>query len=133
VGSEIEKPRLFANWKPTKGPKKRRGDDREGMSDEHCRLIRKLPCSACGLIPAGEIHHLKSAGGRGMGLRAPDKTGVPLCRIHHIQIEDAGTKREVETFQAWGIANVHALAKALWNVTGDSGAMARVLIAHRYR
>lgn len=120
----------------TEGPQKHENSktyqDRPGMSEAHCALIRKLPCAICLRIPGGEIHHLKSIPGtRGAGIRAEDKYGVPLCRTDHDIIERAGTRNEMAKFKDCGIENVHVLAADLWKITGNLPQMVKVLMAHR--
>lgn len=133
MGSEIRRDHVFGNFRTRKPKEKkaRKADSRPGMSEKHCALIRKLPCCACGRIPAGTIHHLKSGTGeRGVGLRSTDKWGTPLCLAHHEEIERAGTRNEVSTFGKWGI-DPHDLAIALWAATGDLPKMTKIVIAHR--
>lgn len=102
---------------------------RPGMSAEHCAQIRDLPCAACHSAPAGTVHHLKSqTGERGMGLRATDKWGIPLCMTHHDTIERAGTRNEGGQCAKWGF-NPHDLARALWGATGMTGTMRKIVMA----
>ena len=127
----------LGNFKPTVTQRRKAKDthdpraDREGDDEKHRAAIRKLPCCvpACPVV-GGDVHHLKSAGERGMGLRAPDRWGVPMCRQHHEEIERAGSRNEIRWFNKRGIA-VLDLAKALWGVRGDAGAMTRIVLAHR--
>ena len=113
--------------KPAKQPGNR--DKRPGMSDDHCAQIRKLPCAACHSVPSGTIHHLKSGTGeRGMGLRATDKWGVPLCMTHHDTIERAGTRNEVGQCKKWGF-DPHDLSRALWASTGLADTMRKIVMA----
>lgn len=136
MASEIPRERRIGNFRPTRGLKpkhqnSRWRDDRDGMSEKHLAAVRKCPCAACLKVPAGTVHHLKSGTGeRGMSVRSTDKWGVPLCMVHHEEIERAGTRNEVRTFQAWGIADVHALALALWGAACDAPKMTRIVIEH---
>jgi len=139
MASQIKREHVFGNFKKsrTEGPQKphknsEKYKDRPGMSDDHCALIRKMPCAICLRVPAGEIHHLKSVpGSRGAGIRAEDKWGVPLCRTDHEIIERSGTRNEIARFKEARIDNVHLLASDLWGVTGDLPKMIKVLMAHR--
>lgn len=136
MASEIYRERQLGNFKPPRAARlkaKARDPraDREGDDDKHRAAIRKLPCAACLRMPAGTIHHLKSAGHRGMSLRAPDKLGVPLCPEHHEAIERAGTRNEFATFAKWGIADVYDLAAALWGARGDLPVMTKIVLAHK--
>lgn len=106
---------------------------RAGMSPVHLALVRQLPCSVCPDRRVIQAHHLKSLGAmpeRGLSLKATDRWAVPLCWLHHHDIEGHGSRREVEWFAAFGL-DAHALAQGLWNRTGDLGAMARVLETHQ--
>lgn len=54
----------------------------------HLRLIRKLPCLACGAEPAEAAHvrysdHARGRINPGMGRRPPDRDTVPLCPKCH--------------------------------------------------
>jgi len=139
MATQIHKPKVYGNFKKSRTatePAKphsnsERYKDRPGMSEEHCALVRKMPCTCCLRIPAGEIHHLKSIGNRGMGIRSEDRYGVPMCRAHHEEVEAAGTKNEFKFFQNVGIDNVHLLADDLWGSTGSLPKMIKILMAHR--
>jgi hypothetical protein len=58
---------------------------------EYLAFIRSKPCCACGR-PA-EAHH--ALGRRGVGVKPSDFGCVPLCREHHRECHEKGTK----TFQ----------------------------------
>lgn len=129
---EIRQPKRLGNFK-TGGPRKRkaakRRDARPGMSPEHLDRIRRLPCAACHKAPARTVHHLKSGTGeRGMGLRSTDRWGIPLCMIHHEEIERAGTRNERSLCQKWGF-DPHDLATALWGRTGFQEGMIRIVLS----
>lgn len=108
---------------------------REAVCERHAELIRQLPCCVTGVKPAGTIHHLKSgpaAKERGMGMRAPDWWGVPLCAEAHLNgVERVGSRQEFAWFQANGIADVYELAAALWRVSPDIEAMNLIVSTHR--
>lgn len=133
TASQIYRPKVLGNFK-NRGPKEKHQNskwrkERDGMSQDHLALIRKLPCCIT-KGKGGEAHHLKSGTGeRGMSVRSSDKWAVPVCRNAHEEIERAGTKNERSHFLARGI-DPHELARALWANTGDIDAMRRVLTAH---
>lgn len=135
---QIARPKVYGNFKKTgldkpKHQNSRWKEDREGMSERHLRLIRQLPCLTCGTIPAGEAHHLKCTGDRGMSVRSRDKHTIPHCHTCHMDIESRGAKNEVAYYGAIGAGiDPLALAEALWDSSGDLAAMTRVFIAHKY-
>ena len=47
-----------------------------GEDKAYAAWIRSRPCMACGAPPPSNLHHRTGAG---MGLRAPDSEGMPLC------------------------------------------------------
>jgi hypothetical protein len=62
---------------------------REGNSQKHRAIVKHLPCVVCWKTPV-DGHHLKmglAGGERGVGMRATDKWLVPLCRLHHDELE----------------------------------------------
>lgn len=129
------------NFKPSLRERARKKpslqERREGNCEQHASLIRALPCCVTGITPAGTIHHLKSGPAskeRGMGMKAPDWWGVPLCEDAHLNgVERVGTRNEFSWFQAHGIADVYELAAALWSNTGDVDRMAKIVRAHMGR
>ena len=125
---------FFKPLRAQKAKKKSAADKREGMSERHLELIRKLPCCVGGDHPGGEAHHLKlGTKERGMGLRSTDKNTVPMCHEHHINgIERAGSKNEFAWFRDRGVSPLD-LAAALWLVTGKLEAMLAVMRAHKER
>lgn len=143
MSSRIDRPHVLANFKPSqsekvrsKRAKKSAAELRPGMSSSHLDCIRQLPCCACMVIKRSEkrneAHHLKfGTGERGMGMRSTDKNAVPLCRIHHNQVENAGAKNEVAVFQSWGIGDALQLASDLWRSTGDVRKMTLIIYAHK--
>lgn len=129
------------NFKPSLSERAKRGpsaeERREGNSARHRELIRLLPCCVSGVEPAGTIHHLKSGPAtkeRGVGMRATDKWGLPLTYEEHLNgVERVGSRRELEWFQAHGIADPYGLAKALWDASGDLPRMRAIVLAHMGR
>jgi hypothetical protein len=136
MASEIFREKVIGNFKPPKAKKHKNSrwrQDRPGMSDKHLAAVRKLPCTICLKMPAGTVHHLKSnTGERGMSVRSTDQWGVPMCMIHHEEVERAGTKNEVAYF---GQVNLdpHELAQALWKIGPDLSMMTKVFVAHRLK
>lgn len=65
-----------------------------------------------------------------MAVRSTDQWGVPMCMLHHEEVERAGTKQEVAYFQKASL-DPHELAKALWRNTGDLAKMTRLVLDHR--
>lgn len=132
MASEIRKEPVYGNFR-IRGPKKkkeRKADSRHGMSEDHLALIRKLPCCITGRVPAGEAHHLKATGERGMGLRSTDRWAVPMAHDSHMEVERAGSRNELGWFKARGIDAID-LATSLWLATGDLPKMTKIVIAHR--
>lgn len=136
-GTEIARPRLLNNQRPSKyapKPKKVKARDRrEGMSEAHLALVRKLWCPISNLRTRIECHHLKSLEAvkfRGVGLKSLDRQVVPLHWEVHWRLEQLGSRREVEFFDEHGL-NPHELADALWANTGCIDTMGRVLEAHQ--
>jgi len=132
---ELRKSHQFCNFKPSRRErmkkKERAADKRPGMSEKHLECIRQMPCCVTLRVPAGECHHLKGTGERGMGLRSTDRWAVPLSHDKHMELERIGSRNEVRWFQEHGIEDPHELAAALWANTGDLPRMIAVLMAHR--
>lgn len=129
---EIRREHVYGNFRQRGRPAKKasKRDKRPGMSDKHLECLRKLPCCISMKMPAGEVHHLKATGERGMGLRSTDKWGLPMSHEAHMEVERVGSKNELAWFKERGIDAID-LATALWNVSGDLPKMTRVVIAHR--
>lgn len=107
---------------------------REGDSARHQALIRKLPCCITGKKPAGQVHHLKSGPARlerGIGQKATDRWGVPLCfEAHILGVELVGSRLELKWFQDRGIADPYGLAEELWAASPDFEAMEDIVLRH---
>lgn len=144
MASQIEHERVFANFKPSRGvrerakrTKKSAAERRPGMSASHLDCIRQLPCCSCLINKRSngcrnEAHHLKTGTNeRGAGMRSTDKWAVPLCRVHHEEVERSGSKNEQTLFATWGIADTLQLASDLWKSTGDVPKMVRIVYAHK--
>lgn len=137
IAYELPKKRRLANFKPGKfdpKPKKERARDRrEGMSEAHLALVRRLWCPIARTRERVEAHHCKGGPAqkyRGLGLKSPDMFCVPLNSLVHWRLESLGSRREEEFFDEYGI-NPYELADALWKATGDLGRMSKVLEAHQ--
>lgn len=135
MASQIARDKVFGNFRQRGAQKPARGNSerykqRPGMSAAHLALIRQLPCCVTGRRPSGEAHHLKSAGGRGMGLRSLDRWTVPMAHEPHMEVERAGSRNEIAWFTAHGIDPL-LLAEDLWLATGNLEAMVKIVTAHR--
>jgi DNA recombination protein Rad52 len=62
---------------------------RRVRNKEHLRAVAKEPCLVCGRRPS-QAHHLKYLQPRGLGVKPSDEFAVPLCRLHHRALHDAG-------------------------------------------
>lgn len=132
---QIAKPKVYGNFKARglakpKHKNSRWREDREGMDEQHLACIRQLPCVTCLKVPCGQAHHLKCTGQRGMAVRSTDEHTLPHCHNDHMDIENRGAKQEVAYYRSINIDPL-ALAKDLWNATGDIAKMTRIVIAHR--
>jgi len=142
MASQVPREHIYGNWKPTvterakakrMAPKVKR-EKRPGNSEAHLAAIRTLPCCIPGCQIVGcDPHHSKvgpAAAERSVGRRASDRWCVSLCRKHHDEVEAVGSRREAGWFLERGI-EVIELAAALWAVSPDKGAMARIILAHK--
>lgn len=130
--------RKIGNFKPTvteriKAKRVDTREDRDGNDNAHLAALRKCPCIVTGKMPAGEVHHLKGTGERGMGMRSSDRWGVPLSHVPHMELERVGSRNEMKWFQERGIAAPLDLATALWNASPDIETMTKIIKAHRGR
>jgi hypothetical protein len=57
----------------------------------HLKFVASQPCIVCGRRPS-DPHHLRFAQPRGIGLKVSDEFTVPLCRVHHRQLHQAGNE-----------------------------------------
>lgn len=139
MASQIAREKVFGNFKPSirdrRKPKPSAAEKREGNSERHLELIRRLPCCITGRTAPSDPHHLKFglSHERGMGRKATDKWVLPLCREKHDELERLGSRREPGWFRDHGIDDPLALADALWRATGDIHRMARIIEASRAR
>jgi hypothetical protein len=126
---------VVTRFKQPRAPKKRKpkaAHKRPGMSAAYLAAIRRLPSCITGRTPC-EAHHLRCAGGRGVGLKAEDKWALPLTFQEHVAgvdcVHSVGAKLEFKWFQDRGV-NCLDLAVALWTAFPDEAKMLRVLNAH---
>jgi Rad52/22 family double-strand break repair protein len=79
----------------------------------HLKFVASRPCLICERQPS-DPHHLGFAQPRAIGLKVSDEFTVPLCRVHHRQLHQAGNE---ETW--WKTLNIDplAIAKGLWEQT----------------
>ena len=100
--------------------------NRPGNSPPYRAAIRRLPCSvvACDTGAIIDPHHLKTgpaAAERAFGRRASDLHLVPLCRIHHEELESWPGACEPDWFWDTTAIRCHALAHDLrkaWDKAG---------------
>lgn len=76
----------------------------------HLKFVTTQPCLVCGRRPS-DAHHLTFAQPRAMGMKVSDEFTVPLCRLHHRHIHDAG--REAAFWKDLEI-DAMEIAKGLW-------------------
>jgi hypothetical protein len=76
----------------------------------HLKFVASQPCLICGREPS-DPHHLRFAQPRAMGLKVSDEFTVPLCRVHHRQLHQAGNE-----VAWWEDSHIDALeiARGLW-------------------
>ena len=84
----------------------------------HLKFVASQPCLICERQPS-DPHHLRFAQPRAIGLKVSDEFTVPLCRVHHRQLHQAGNE---ETW--WKTLNIDpiAIAKGLWEQTHPNSA-----------
>lgn len=58
----------------------------------HLRFVASHPCLICGRQPA-DAHHIQFAQPRALGLKVSDEFTVPLCRLHHRELHQAGNEK----------------------------------------
>lgn len=139
MASEIFREKIFGNFRIRKGKQPKEPSsrsERPGNSPAHLSWIRQMPCSACLAARPRVIvdpHHLRggeAAAEHDVGMRAPDKWSVPLCRPHHDDLHRITSRREKQWFYDAGV-DPYDLAVALWSATGDLERMVSILIAQR--
>lgn len=83
---------------------------------EHLKRVAQMPCLVCQRRPA-DAHHLKHAQPRAMARKPGDQWVVPLCRIHHRALHDAGD--EAKWWQSQKLDPI-ILAERLWSDHADA-------------
>jgi hypothetical protein len=80
---------------------------------KHLRFVASQPCLICGRTPS-DAHHLRFAQPRALGRKVSDEFTVPLCRVHHGHLHNAGDERGW-----WTDLNIDPapIAERLWNET----------------
>ena len=58
---------------------------KKGSDPAYLEMVRREPCCGCGKAGPSHAHHQHGEPGtlKGMGLKAPDSTAVPLCAGCH--------------------------------------------------
>jgi hypothetical protein len=84
---------------------------RDGMSESHLAMVRKLPCCVCGSLAVIQAHHLLRTGEHGTGRKSSDRWAIPLCRPHHDMLHHRGD--EEQFLMDYGVPG-RELASALW-------------------
>jgi hypothetical protein len=79
----------------------------------HLQYVSAQACLVCGRQPT-DAHHLRFAQPRAMGRKSSDEFTVPLCRIHHRQLHQAGN--EIAWWKGFGIKPIE-VAERLWAKT----------------
>jgi hypothetical protein len=136
MASEIQRERILGNFKPHPKERGHKQSDaaqrRSGMSDEHLKNIRQLPCCVTGRAGPNDPHHLKQTGAkeRGMGITSTDRWAIPISRLAHDEMERAGSRNELKWFSDRGV-DALVLAIALWNARGDLEKMRKIVLEHK--
>lgn len=100
----------------------------------HLKFIASLPCVIC-RRPSQAAHiryaSAKYAAETGMGEKPDDRFVLPLCPDCHLNGPDAQHRQSESAF--WDKHNIdpHAMALALYRVTGDTPRAAKILGAWR--
>ena len=59
---------------------------------DHLKFVISQPCLVCGRTPS-DAHHIKFAEQRIMGRKVSDRFTVPICRLHHRELQRCGNER----------------------------------------
>lgn len=90
----------------------RRPDPRRSAS--HLAYVRSLPCASCRWAPAQAHHENYDLPDNAMGMKAHDRTAVPLCAICHAR------RHQIGAVAFWIDTDIpKALMDALWRNSGD--------------
>lgn len=89
------------------------GPARRIRDREHLKFVTTQACLFCGRCPS-DAHHLTFAQPRALGMKVSDEFTVPLCRLHHREVHQAGNERKY-----WADLRIEPLetAKSLWDQT----------------
>ena len=90
---------------------------------EHLKWVGSLGCTVCQRHPA-DAHHLKRVQPNAMARKPGDQWVVPLCRLHHRALHDAGN--ETQWWQSQNIDPV-TLAEALWAKSREPSAQSKAV------
>lgn len=105
-------------------PQPEHGDTRSGIdksvlaigapkrirAPDHLKRVAALPCLICNRQPS-DAHHLKRVQPNAMGRKPGDQWVVPLCRIHHRALHDAGDETQ---WWEYNKINAQEIAQELW-------------------
>ena len=104
---------------------------KERIAKPHMDMVRAIQmCAATGRIGAVDVHHLMRGEGvvRGMGMKAPGRYVIPLCRRVHDEITPTPNPEQV-LMNRYGL-DARALADALWQHRGNLNRMSRAVGRH---
>src|SRR5262245_35694107 len=102
------------------------------MSETYLAAVRRLPSCISGRSPC-IAHHLRCAGGRGVGMKSEDRWALPLTLDEHTACVDythGVRSREFEWFGEHGV-NCLDLATGLWGAFPNEQRMLWILQGHR--
>ncbi|MEQ8282909.1 MAG: hypothetical protein RIC04_14225 [Parvibaculum sp.] len=123
--------------KPTAPSSRSPGQRQPRLRDKtHLHAIAQLPCvvPGCGTRPV-HVAHIRFASAidgaplAGKAMKPDDWRVLPLCPAHHIDGPQAQHRINEALFWEGHDINPYALARALWNLSGDIAKM-NFLIAH---
>jgi len=89
------------------------GEPKRIRDRAHLQFVASQPCLVCGRQPC-DPHHLRFAQPRAIGLKVSDEFTVPLCRVHHRQLHQAGN--EVQWWEKLAMKPLET-ARQLWQQT----------------
>ena len=135
--TQVHRERVYGNFKPTRKQRIKTRKNRSAVKRAkrpgndlgYLKKIKRLPCIVTGKTIDIDPHHLKCMGGRGAGMKAPDKHLVPLCRDEHNKVEAIASTKEEAWFLERGI-DCKKLAEELWLMRTNSKDMEAVFQKH---
>ena len=102
---------------------------KERIAKPHMDMVRSIQmCAATGKLGRVDVHHLMRGVPRGMGMKAPGRYVIPLCREVHDEITPTPNPEQVLMIR-YGL-DARALADALWQHRGDLDRMSRAVGRH---